>query len=208
MVDGRAATGPTQLATAPGSAPDLAGAGLAGAGLVGVAVRGVATGVADVDGGVGADAWGVAGDVDDNARGFAAAEAVGVLEVLLLFGVHAVAARASPSAAPTAKFPMKRRILLRRLDSQDGYPTRPNRRPSFAPGEATRAPAELRILNDHFSVRYGVICPCGKYAKFPAAGAWRLRPTPLQRAGGGPRSPKSHALAICRRKSVSIRSPD
>jgi hypothetical protein len=138
MVDGRAATGPTQLATAPGSAPDLAGAELAGAGLAGaelagVAVPGVATGVADAGGGVGADACGVVGDVDDNARGFAAAEAAGVLEVLLLFGVHAVAARASPSAAPTAKFPMKRRILLRRLDSQDGYRTRSNRRPFIRP---------------------------------------------------------------------------
>jgi hypothetical protein len=125
MVDGRAVTGPTQLATAPGSAPDLAGAELAGTGLAGsglagaelagaelagVAVPGVTTGVADAGGGVGAVACGVVGDADDNAPGFAAAETAGVPEVVLLFDVHAVTARASPTTAPTAKFPMKRRI--------------------------------------------------------------------------------------------------
>ncbi|HEX3959314.1 MAG TPA: hypothetical protein VHZ03_22230 [Trebonia sp.] len=104
---GLAATG---LAGAELAGGELAGAGLAGAGLAGVAVPGVAIGVADAGGGIGADACGVVGDVDDNSPGFAAAETAGVLEVPLLFVVHAVTARASPSTAPTAKFPMKRRI--------------------------------------------------------------------------------------------------
>jgi hypothetical protein len=139
MVDGRAVTGPTQLATAPGSAPDvvggtvladgeptgtalvgatLAGAELGGTALVGAAVAGfavpgaavagVAMGVADAEGGVGADVGEVVGgDVDDNARGVAAAETEGMLDVGLPFGEHAVKASASPSTAPAVNFPKK-----------------------------------------------------------------------------------------------------
>ena len=102
MMDGRVLAGPTQLATTPGSAPDVAGTELAG-----VAVPGAAIAVADVDGGVGADAGEVVGDAEDDTRGVVVAEAAGMLEVLLLFGVHAVAARASPSTAPAPNFPKK-----------------------------------------------------------------------------------------------------
>lgn len=153
MTDGRVLAGPVQWATTPGSAagvtgPELDGAGLDGAGLdgaeldgaelAGVAVPAVAIGVADAGGGVGADACGVVGDVDDNAPGFAAAETAGVLEVPLLFDVHAVTARASPSTAPTAKFPMKRRIPCKTPGRPRWLPCATKSLRFYSPADATK----------------------------------------------------------------------
>ena len=50
----------------------------------------------------------VDGDMDDHARGVAAAaDTAGMLEVGLPLGEHAVKASASPSTAPAANFPKK-----------------------------------------------------------------------------------------------------
>jgi hypothetical protein len=117
---------------------ELAGTELAGAELAGVAVPGVATGVVDAGGGVGADVCGVVGDADDNAPGFAAAETAGVLAVVLLFDVHAVTARASPSAAPTAKFPMKRRIPSKTRGRPKWLPCATKSLRFHSPADATR----------------------------------------------------------------------
>jgi len=136
MADGRVDAGPVQLATAPGSAADVAGAVVAGgaglcgaelsgaepgAALVGGAVTGtavpgaappdaVAAGAAatGVVGGIGEDAGAVVGDASDDARRVAVAEAAGVRAVLPPCAVHALTARASPRPAPAANFPTKK----------------------------------------------------------------------------------------------------
>jgi hypothetical protein len=69
------------------------------------AVLGATTGVA-VDDDVGA----CAGEVTDDAD---AAGLLGVLALVLLCDVQAVAATASPSAAPAVTFPMKQRTPIR-----------------------------------------------------------------------------------------------
>jgi len=97
--DGRVAAGPAQLATAPGSAAEVAdavgagavvvGAVLGGAVLDGAALSGAAPGavvpgaaVAGVEGDVSDDAGEVVGDASDDARSVAVAEAAGVLAVV------------------------------------------------------------------------------------------------------------------------------
>ena len=117
MVDGRMAAGPTQSSFTPGSVVGaeldvvgpggvVPGTGVAAADAVGDGDAGVVAGEVGYAGEVG-DAGGVGvgvGAVAVVAVVAVVPEGAGALEVLLLFGVHAVAARARPSTALAANF--------------------------------------------------------------------------------------------------------
>jgi hypothetical protein len=95
-----------------------------------------------------------------------------VLEVPLLFGVHAVTARASPSTVPTAKFPMKRRIPCKTPGRPRWLPCATKSLHFQSPLTRQRATRQTsHTLRPLLRPIYGDL-PVREVCEVPAPGAW------------------------------------